>query len=55
MKKYYDLYEERLVAMLDWEKGYGIEKDAQEYFKSKFREISKKEFEELGEKYSSGK
>lgn len=45
MKKYYELIEERLVAMLDWKKGYGTLEEAQEYFKCEIREISKEEFD----------
>lgn len=52
MKKYYDLIDQRIVACLDWKNGYGSIEDAKKHFKSDFREISKKEFNELGKKYS---
>lgn len=52
MKKYYDLPVSRLVAMLDWEKGYGSLEQAQKYFKTECREITKKEFDKLGDEYS---
>jgi hypothetical protein len=55
MKKYYDLPESKLVACLDWNKGYGTLEQAQEYFKTEVREITLKEFNEIGEKYSKGK
>lgn len=51
MKKYYDLPQRSLVACLDWEEGYGTLEQAQNYFKTKIREISKNEFDILGEKY----
>lgn len=54
MKKYYDLPNERLVAMLEWNKGYGTLEEAKSYFKSECREISKNEFERLGKEYCSG-
>lgn len=53
MKKYYDLVGQRLVACLDWEKGYGSIEQAQKYFDCEIREITKKEFDRLGEEYSS--
>ncbi len=52
MKKYYDLVGQRLVACLDWEKGYGSLEQAQKYFDCEIREITKKEFDKLGEEYS---
>lgn len=52
MKKYYDLPKSRLVAMLDWKPGYGSIEQAQQYFKEECREITKKEYDELGEEYS---
>ena len=52
MKKYYELVGQRIVACLDWADGFGTEEDAKNYFSSEFREITKKEFEELGEEYS---
>jgi len=57
MKKYYDLPNSRLVAMLDWNNGYGSIEDAREYLKSdkEVREISLSEFNKLGKEYSSGK
>lgn len=54
MKKYYDLPEERIVAMLDWKEGHGSFEEAKAYFKSEIREISKKEFDVLGEEYTNG-
>jgi hypothetical protein len=57
MKKYYDLPNSRLVAMLDWEDGYGSIEDARNYLKSDIdvREISLSEFNKLGKEYSSSK
>jgi hypothetical protein len=57
MKKYYDLPNSRLVAMLDWNDGYGSIEDARDYLKSDpdVKEISLAEFNKLGELYSSGK
>lgn len=52
MKKYYDLIGQRLVACLDWEKGYGSFGQAQKYFDCEIREITKKEFDKLREEYS---
>ena len=52
MKKYYDLVGQRLVACLDWEKGHGSLDQAQKYFDCEIREITKKEFDKLGEEYS---
>lgn len=56
MKKYYDLPNTRLVAMLDWEKGGSLE-EARKYLKSdkEVREISKSEFNKLNKEYSSRK
>lgn len=55
MKKYYDLPNSRLVAMLDWEKG-GTLEEAKKYLSdSDVREISRSEFNKLGEKYSNTK
>lgn len=53
MKKYYDLTGQRIVACLDWKTGYESIEDAKKYFKSDFKEISKKEFNKLGEEYSN--
>lgn len=55
MKKYYDLAEERLVACLEWEKGYGTIEQAKKYFGCEIKEITKKEFDKLGEEYSNSK
>lgn len=55
MKKYYDLPQSRLVACLDWKEGYGTLEQAQNYLKTEVREVSKKEFDLLGEKYCKGK
>lgn len=55
MKKYYDLPNSRLVAMLDWKKGGSLE-EAMKYLSDKdVREISKSEFNKLGEEYSNTK
>ena len=53
MKKYYDLVGQRLVACLDWKKGYGSIEQAQKCFGCEIREITKKEFELLAEEYSN--
>lgn len=53
MKKYYDLVGQRLVARLDWGKGCGSLEQAQKYFDCEIREITKKEFDKLGEEYSN--
>lgn len=56
MKKYYDLPNSRLVAMLEWNDGFGTLEQAKEYFNDKdVREISKKEFNIIGEEYSKTK
>lgn len=55
MKKYYDLVGQRVVAMLDWKDGYGTLEEAQKYFDCEIRELSKKEFSELGEEYTNSK
>lgn len=56
MKKYYDMPNSKIVAMLDWADGYGTLEQAREYLSDKdTREISKKEFDILGEKYSNSK
>lgn len=57
MKKYYDMPNSRMVAMLDWNKGYGSIEEAREYLKSDsdVREITLSEFNKLGKEYSSGK
>lgn len=55
MKKYYDLVGQRLVACLDWEKGYGSIEQAKKYFDCEIKEITKKEFDRLGEEYSNKK
>lgn len=56
MKKYYDMPNSKLVAMLDWKNGYGTLEQAKEHLSDKdVREISKKEFNLLGEKYSNPK
>lgn len=53
MRKYYDIPDERLVCMINWENGYGTLKQAKKYFNNdNVREISLKEFNELGEEYS---
>lgn len=55
MKKYYDMPNSRLVAMLDWKKG-GTLEEAKKYLSDpEVREISRTEFNKLGEDYSSGK
>lgn len=55
MIKYYDMPNSRLVAMLDWKKG-GTLEQAKEYLSDKdVREITKKEFDFLGEEYSNPK
>ncbi|MDU4953844.1 MAG: hypothetical protein E6X21_16130 [Clostridium sp.] len=56
MKKYYDMPNSKIVAMLDWQEGYGTLEQAREYLLDKdTREISKKEFDFLGKKYSNPK
>lgn len=57
MKKYYDLPNSKLVAMLDWNDGYGSIEEAREYLKSdkEVREISLSEFNKLGKIYSNRK
>lgn len=56
MKKYYDLYKERIVAILDWNKGYGSLEDAKSHLKTDdVREIDKKEFNRLEKEYCGGK
>lgn len=56
MKKYYDMPNRKIVAMLDWNDGYGTLEHAKEYLTDKdVREISRKEFNELGNKYSNSK
>lgn len=56
MKKYYDMPNSKLVAMLDWNDGYGTLDEAREYLSDKdVREISKSEFDILGDKYSNPK
>ena len=53
MKKYYDMPNSKIVAMLDWKDGYGTLEEAREYLSDiDVKEISKKEFNLLGEKYS---
>lgn len=48
MKKYYDLYEEKLCVILNWNKGYGSIEDAKSHFKTdKVKEISSEEFNRL--------
>lgn len=52
MKKYYDLYTERLLAVLDWNKGYGSLEDVKKHFKTNdVREITRKEFNRLEKEY----
>ena len=42
MKKYYDMPNSKMVAMLDWKDGYGTLEQAREYLSDKdTREISK--------------
>lgn len=53
MKKYYELVGQKLVACLDWEREYGTLAQAQKYFDCEIREITKKEFDRLGEEYSN--
>lgn len=54
MKKYYDLYEEKICAILDWNVGYGSIEDSKSHFKTdKVREVSLKEFNVLRNKYSN--
>ncbi|MDM0659996.1 hypothetical protein QTH47_12800 [Clostridium perfringens] len=57
MKKYYDMPNSKMVAMLDWKEGHGTLEEAKEYLSSDkdVREITKKEFDYLGEKYSNNK
>lgn len=55
MKKYYELVGQRLVACLDWEKGYGSIEQAKKYFGCEIKEITRKEFNKLGDEYSSNK
>lgn len=57
MKKYYDMPNSKMVAMLDWKEGHGTLEEAKEYLSSDkdVREITKKEFGYLGEKYSNNK
>lgn len=56
VKKYYDLYNERLLAVLDWNKGYGSLEDAKKHFKTdNVREITRKEFNRLEKEYCEGK
>ena len=55
MKKYYDIPNERLVCMLDWEEGFGSLEQAKRFFGTEnVREITKAEFNRLGEEYASG-
>lgn len=55
MKKYYDLPNSRLVAMLDWKKGGSLE-EAKKYLSDlDVREISRSDFNKLGELYSNRK
>lgn len=52
MKRYYDLYEEKMCAMLDWNKGYGSIEDAKSHLRTdKVREIDLKEFNRLEKVY----
>ncbi|WP_024615827.1 hypothetical protein [Clostridium sp. Ade.TY] len=52
MKRYYDLYEEKICAMLDWNEGHGNIEDAKKHFKTnKVREVGLKEFNALRNKY----
>ena len=57
MKKYYDLPNSKLVAMLNWNDGYGSIEEAREYLKSDsdVREVSLSEFNKLGKIYSNRK
>ncbi len=55
MKKYYDMPNSKLVAMLEWKKGQGTIEQAREYLSDKdIREISKSEFDRLAEEYCNG-
>jgi len=53
VKKYYELIGQRLVACVEWEAGYGSMEQARKCFDCEVREITKKEFDKLGEEYSS--
>lgn len=54
MKKYYDMPNLKLVAMLNWKNGYGTLEQAKKHLSDPdTREISKKEFNFLEEKYSN--
>lgn len=54
MKKYYDLYEEKLCAILDWKAGYGSIEEAKSHFKtSNVREVTLKEFNNIYKKYTN--
>ncbi|MGU8718776.1 hypothetical protein ACV3RR_04840 [Clostridium perfringens] len=54
MKRYYDLYEERLIAMLEWKEGYGALTDAKKHFGTdSVREIEVEEFNRLEKEYCS--
>ena len=57
MKKYYDLYKSRLVCELDFEEGADMSIEVvKRYLKTDdVREISKNEFNKLGEEYSGYK
>lgn len=52
-KKYYDLLGQRVVACLDWKKGYGTIEEAKKVLGNNIREISKSEFKRLGEIYTT--
>lgn len=55
MKKYYDIPGDKLVAMLDWKPGHGDLEQAKKYLgDDNIREITKTEFNRLGEEYASG-
>lgn len=51
MKKYYDLYEDKIVAELDWKAGYGSLEDAKNHLKCPFREVDKTEYKRLEKIY----
>lgn len=56
MKKYYDLYEEKICAILDWKPGCGTIEEARNHFKTdKVNEISLSQFKEVRDKYCGKK
>lgn len=55
MRRYYDLIGQNLVCALDFKRGFiPTDEYVSKFMKCEVREISKKEFEILGERYTKG-